>query len=77
MASQCIASKVRGCSQSLQNQVMTNVTKKLGFFIRHCPISNMMHEMCSPNRHPMPVCDIEYANMACLRRFDVESDICK
>lgn len=77
MVLQCIVFKVWGCSQFLQNQVMINVIKKFGFFIRYCFIFNMMYEMCSFNFYLMLVCDIEYVNMVCFRRFDVESDICK
>ena len=77
MASRCVASKVRGCSQPIQNTAKTNFSKKLEFFIRHCPISKMMHEMCNPAPTPMPICDIQYVHSACLGRFDRETDICK
>ncbi|XP_062579251.1 uncharacterized protein LOC134241190 [Saccostrea cucullata] len=76
LASRCMSSKVSGCSQTIQHQVMRNMTNKMGFFIRHCPISNMMHEMCSPIPMPEPVCDIPYAKAACFGRFISESEMC-
>ncbi|XP_061194923.1 uncharacterized protein LOC133203073 [Saccostrea echinata] len=76
LASRCISSKINSCSQTIQHQVMRNVTNKMGFFIRHCPISNMMHEMCSPLPMPEQVCNIPFVKDACFGRFISESEMC-
>jgi hypothetical protein len=79
MTSQCVASKVKGCSQAVQLEVTANITKKLGFFIQRCPVSKMMHEMCSPLPMPDPMCNMEMVTRTCFGRFDSDdnNELCK